>query len=530
MKIRAADLFCGAGGTSEGLVQACADLGIDVELTAINHWDVAVATHSANHPKARHLCTSLDAVNPRELYKEGELDLLWASPECTHHSIARGGKPINDQSRATAWCIVRWAEALRPPIILVENVKEFLSWGPIGTNGRPMKSRRGEVFTSWVNTLRSLGYRVDWRVLCAADYGDPTTRHRLFIYAVRGKRKIVWPEPSHAAEQITDMLGNRKRWVPARDIIDWAIEGKSIFKRKKPLAEKTLNRIMIGLEKFGLKPFIFGAGGPERQGDAASIDAPLKTVLTRNNSYVANPYLVKMRGTNHAASVENPAPTVTAGGNHLGLAEPFLIECCHGNGIEKSGDKRRVHSLEKPVGALHCSNKFALCQPFVIGQQSGAAPRPVDGPLPTVATAGAISLTEPFLIAIDHKQGNGSYVNSVNTPISTVTSKQRHALCQPFITQYYGASEVQSVEAPLGAVTTRDRFGLVMPTVEIEGEKYLLDIRFRMLKSHELAAAQGFPKDYQFTGNTTQIVKQIGNAVPKNLAKALVRAALTQEA
>jgi DNA (cytosine-5)-methyltransferase 1 len=150
--------------------------------------------------------------------------------------------------------VTRWAEALRPPIILVENVKEFQSWGPIGSNGRPLKSRRGEVFHSWANTLRALGYRVEWRVLCAADYGDPTTRERLFVYAVRGHRKLVWPEPSHSAVEIKDMFGSRKRWVPAREIIDWSLQGKSIFTRKKPLAEKTLNRILIGLEKFGLKP------------------------------------------------------------------------------------------------------------------------------------------------------------------------------------------------------------------------------------------------------------------------------------
>jgi DNA (cytosine-5)-methyltransferase 1 len=278
--IRAADLFCGAGGTSEGAREACVELGYSLELTAINHWDIAVATHSQNHPTARHLCASLDSINPRDLYGDTGLDLLWASPECTHHSIARGGKPVSDQSRATAWCVVRWAEALRPPIILVENVKEFESWGPIGTNGMPLKSRRGEVFMSWVRCLEALGYRVEWRVLCAADYGDPTTRERLFIYAVRGHRKIVWPEPSHApeADNGSDMFASRKRWVPARDIIDWTLQGKSIFKRKKPLAEKTLNRILIGLEKFGLKPFTIHMRTITCRRTRRNIDRPLQTI------------------------------------------------------------------------------------------------------------------------------------------------------------------------------------------------------------------------------------------------------------
>lgn len=143
MSYHIADLFCGAGGTSAGAVEAIEAMGRQAELTAINHWDVAVATHTANHPTARHLCAGVDSVNPRDLYKEDELDLLWASPECTHHSIARGGRPMSDQSRATAWCVVRWAEALRPPVILIENVPEFQSWGPIGSRGRPLASRKG---------------------------------------------------------------------------------------------------------------------------------------------------------------------------------------------------------------------------------------------------------------------------------------------------------------------------------------------------------------------------------------------------
>jgi len=174
-------MFCGAGGTSAGATEAIEALGYRAILTAINHWPVAVATHEANHPGARHFCASLDALNPRDLYRDGELDVLWASPECTHHSVARGGKPINDQSRATAWCVVRWADALRPGVILVENVPEFRTWGPIGSDGRPLKSRKEEVFRSWISTLDAIGYKVDHRILVAADYGDPTTRRRLFI-------------------------------------------------------------------------------------------------------------------------------------------------------------------------------------------------------------------------------------------------------------------------------------------------------------------------------------------------------------
>jgi DNA (cytosine-5)-methyltransferase 1 len=236
--LKIADLFSGAGGTSTGAVEAIRALGYEAQLTAINHWDVAIATHSKNHPNARHLCTSIDDINPRHLFKEGELEILWASPECTHHSTARGGKPINDQSRATAWCVIRWAEALRPNIILVENVPEFETWGPIGSNNRPLKSKKGEIFRSWVANLEAIGYRVNWQILQAADYGDPTTRRRLFVQAVRGRKKIVWPNPMYAPAEESDLLGTRKAWRTARDhVIDWSLPGKSIFERKRPLSD-----------------------------------------------------------------------------------------------------------------------------------------------------------------------------------------------------------------------------------------------------------------------------------------------------
>lgn len=386
MKYRIADLFCGAGGTSAGAVEAAIALGRHPEVTAVNHWDVAIATHTANHPGSRHLCTGVDAIKPTDLFAEGELDLLWASPECTHHSVARGGKPINDQSRSTAWCVTRWAAELRPAVILVENVPEFETWGPIGSNGRPLASKKGEVFQAWLQTLRSLGYKVDYRLLCAADYGDPTTRTRLFVQAVRGRRKIVWPEKTHSRE--ADLLTTR-RWSPARDIIDWKLPAQSIFERNKPLSPKTLARIEAGLRKFGLKGFIVPQFG------------------------------------------------------------------------ERPGQEPRTHDLEQPAPAVTSHGAGALVQPFIIPQHaSNGQPHDIDEPTPTV--------------------------------------------------------------------TCKERFGLVRPVVEIDGNRYLLDIRFRMLQPHELALAQGFPAGYKFTGTKTDQVKQIGNAVPRRLARAIVGAVLSQ--
>lgn len=449
---KAADLFCGAGGTSAGLIEAVSEAGFRCELTAVNHWQTAVNTHSRNHPEARHLCASLDALNPRDLFREGELDLLWASPECTHHSIARGGKPVSDQSRATAWCVVRWAEALKPRVILVENVKEFLKWGPCSARGKQLKSKAGQTFKAWVSCLESMGYKVEHRILCAADYGDPTTRRRLFVQATLGRRDPKWPEPTHAGA-----------WRTAREIIDWSDTGTSIFERKRPLAEKTLRRIEIGLQKFGGAPFI--AAWDHQSGTGVwGNNVPLSTVTTKARHGLVEPFLVELRGTHESQlpsssrSIDRPIPTVTAGGGHVALIEPFLVGVNHGNSGKLNAAQWNVHRLDRPLG--------------------------------------------------------------------TVTTSCDKALVRPFLVKYYGSGGHQDVEEPLDTVTTKPRFGLVRPEVDVDGERFLLDIRFRMLSPRELARAQGFLDTYEFTGTKSDVVRQIGNAVPRNLAKALVRGVL----
>ncbi len=536
--IRIADLFCGAGGTSAGACQAAENLGHKAELTAINHWPVAIATHTRNHPAARHLCTTIDNVNPRDLFRPGDLDLLWASPECTHHSVARGGKPIHEQSRATAWCVIRWADALRPPIILVENVPEFESWGPLDHKGRPLKSRKGEVFQSWVENLRALGYKVEWKVLCAADFGDPTTRRRLFIQAVRGRRRVTWPEPTHTPTGGAQTL----KWRAAREIIDFDLPAPSIYDRARPLSPKTMSRIMAGLHKFGLRPFIVPGknenprdkgmrghsvdkplptvtasghldlvepylvrfqGDHSKRSDAArcaqAISRPIGTITSENRYAMAQPFLVELRGTGSsqipstARSMDVPLPTIT-GGTHSALAQPFLVQVAHGNGA--SGERangRRSRSLGHPLPTV-CGNRgeWAFCDPALLPQQSDGRLRSVNEPAPTVSTDGAIALVEPFLV------------------------------------QYYGNGEATPVGLPVPTVTTKDRHALVRPMVIVNGERYLLDIGFRMLQPHELAGAQGFPRDFTFSGTKTDQVKQIGNAVPCGLARALVNAVLSR--
>ena len=255
--IRAADLFCGAGGTSNGLRLACRRLGHNLNLTAINHWPRAIETHRRNDPEAVHICERIEGVDPRQIVPGGELDLLIASPECTHYSRARGGRPINDQHRTSAWLILRWAESLYIRRILIENVPEFETWGPIDRHGQPIKSKAGETYRAFLNALQSLGYKTDTRVLTAADYGDPTTRRRLFIAADR-RRRPRWPRATHGQADRPESSG-MPTWRGAREIIDWSIKGQSIFERNKPLAPATLKRIEAGLRKFGgarAAPFI----------------------------------------------------------------------------------------------------------------------------------------------------------------------------------------------------------------------------------------------------------------------------------
>jgi DNA (cytosine-5)-methyltransferase 1 len=363
--ITAADLFCGAGGSSTALTLACERLGYRLDLTAINHWSTAIATHSANHPGARHLCESLDSVDPRKLFPAGRLNLLLASPECTHFSQARGGKPCSDQSRASAWHIVRWAEALYVDTIVIENVPEFRTWGPLGANGRRMKSHEGQTFTAFVNSLRSLGYTAEWRILNAADYGDPTTRERFFLIAKRGGKKIVWPEPTHArnADSQAGLFGNLKPWTPARDVIDWTLDSQSIFNRHRLLAPATLRRIEAGLPKFAGKN--------------------------------AEPFLVVLRNYTDARSLSEPVPAITAGGQHLALCEPFVMPLNHG------ALDTRAYPTSRPLPTLTSTDAWTLVEPFLVEYYCTGDARGISGPVGTITTHDRYALVEPDRATLD---------------------------------------------------------------------------------------------------------------------------------
>jgi DNA (cytosine-5)-methyltransferase 1 len=550
-----ADHFCGAGGTSTGVAEACEELGLEIDMLAVNHWQVAIDTHTKAHPKARHVCASLTHVKPRTVVPGGRLHLLVASPECTSHSIAKGGRPRDEQSRATAWDVLKWLQELYVDNLIIENVKEFRKWGPLGANGKALKSKQGETYRGFLECIRSLGYRVEDRVLNCADFGAPTSRERLFIIARRGNKKIFWPEPTHSRTGRAELFGSKKKHRTAREIIDWSIPNPSIFTRTRPLKPKTMRRILTGMAKINpqLAPFLVHLRG---QATGRSLDEPIPT-LTAGGGHLAlcEPMILGQQSGSEGRSVSSPLPTISTAGA-IALIEPILVTVNHGEGCEtrrsqsvdeplktvttKNGvgvaeafilpqfGEAEGRSIDRPLGTVTTTSRgVGLVEPFIVpffGERSGQTPRShsVDDPIPTVTSHGAGGLVEPFIIPIDHTGSKSDGSRSTDQPLSTITTENRHGLVEPFLTKYYGTGTAATVDEPLDSVTCKDRFGLVQP----EWNGYRLDIRFRMLQPHELAAAMTFPKNYPFTGTKSDVTKQIGNAVPPLMGRVLAKSLL----
>jgi DNA (cytosine-5)-methyltransferase 1 len=309
-KLIAADLFCGAGGTSQGAHQS----GAAEVRFALNHWQTAVETHSANFPSAKHVNSRLDQTSPSE---SDRIDLLFASPECTHHSRARGGRPTSDQQRSGAWDVLKWIEHHRPSWVVIENVVEFREWGPVGANGRPLESKRGHTFSAWAMAIRSLGYKIDDAELNAADHGAATSRNRLFVIARKGNRSPVYPEPTHGKLAGGELPGMELQpWRAAAEIIDWSIPCPSVFARKRPLADKTLLRIDAGLRRF-VGPYVIqwdhqsGGGSYSRP-----LSGPIGTLTTKANMGLCVPWLSSFYGNETHTPAGLPVPTITTKDRH----------------------------------------------------------------------------------------------------------------------------------------------------------------------------------------------------------------------
>lgn len=519
-QVAAVDLFAGAGGTSTGLALACKEMGKRPSLIAINHWPRAIETHKLNHPWALHICEDMRDVDPRKAVPSGHLDILVASPECVYFSRARGGKPINDQRRTPAFHILKWLGAIDVDSVLVENVMEWIYWGPLDDRThKPIKEKRSQTFKAWIRAVRRLGYNVDYRVLNAADYGDATTRRRLFVMARKGK-PIIWPEPTRSK---TGGL-RTKKWKGAKEVIDWSLPGESIFTRKKPLCANTIKRIMEGLEKFDtdghLRPFLILMENGSSKKHIQSIEEPFPTITANTHGgtmAVTTPFLVTTehgtegRWGRPVKSVDDPLPTISTTGG-FGIVEPFILPP---EGIYRGNTPK---SVDQPLGTVTQRGAGSLVEPFIIpnfGRKKNQKPRihNINDPLPTVTGKGAGNLVQAFILSQDGR----AIPRSTEEPLNTILGAGAHQIIQSFLTTYYKHGGASSVESPVPSVTTHDKIALVQPVIN----GYALDIRFRMLTPKELAGAMSFPEDYVFTGTRTEVVKQIGNAVAVKMAKAL---------
>lgn len=511
---RFVDLFCGGGGSITGAIDALKSAGMKYEGRGFNHWDLAIKTIQLNHPEIvpdfERACADVAEISaaPWSVYDEDptRLDLLWASPSCTHHSRAAGRTPKSDQLRSQPEHLLPFLRLTKCRRMFVENVPELLEWGPvldcdITYKGKRYKAgqadpRKKEIFfNGWLREVKNSGYHVDMAILNAADYGAATSRKRLIIQAVRKSsgEKIVWAEPTHAKDP---GLFNYKPWKSASEIIDWSIEGKSIFGRKKPLCENTLRRIEAGIRKYW--------------------------------GELAEPFLIVLRGTsddalkNTAVPLTAPLPTITAGGQHISLIQPFISRY--------NGGDDRNHAIGDPLPVIDCSNRYGVISPLIIPQQSAGTLKPSNAaPVPTIATSGAIGMLAPVIMDMSHPGDLRDAARCRSTePIGTITTRNNWGAVLPFIMEYYGNGSSRAVTDPVPVIPTRDRFGLVQGQILTlpDGKTYKLDITHRMLTAKELARATGFPEWYRFAGDDTSAKKMIGNAVCPDLAKALYLAVL----
>ncbi len=470
-----ADLFCGAGGASTGASRALAAAGLEMDLSCVNHWPIAIESHKSNHPNSNHFCQDISALRPIVAVPSGQLDLLMASPTCTFHSKARGGKPTSDQQRMDPWHIITWLTELRVKRLIIENVPEYTSWGPISLKtGRPIESRRGEYFNAWVDAIRRLGFKIEWAVLNCADYGDPTTRMRFFLLARSDGKTLKWPTKTHSKSGTPDLFGTgAQKWRGAAEVLDWNIKGKSIYARKKSLSSKTLLRILSGIVRYEWQP-----GYAERlikfmldQGvDQQTINDVCERSRPKGGKRKAiNAFILNRHGENGSVRAHDPAePMPTADCRGAGYlvqppsVEPFIAVVAHGD--EKPTDSaRRTRDIQTPLDTIHAGgNAFALVEPgFTLTQASGGAPRSVEQPVPTIVSTGAVALIAPY-----YGEGSGETCKSTDDPLPTVTTKSRFGVVTTpgqLAEEVTGKKIIITNNGPMEPSGIRDDHALIFP-------------------------------------------------------------------
>lgn len=516
------DCFAGGGGASVGIEMA---LGRAVNY-AINHDSFAIKMHSRNHPSSYHYTEDIMKVQLKNKLKHGDIvRFMWASPDCTQHSRAKGGKPVEKGLRILPYGVRRLCVQIQditgnlPEVIIMENVAEIQEWGPLDENNKPIKERKGEDYKKFISSMKALGYEFECKELVAADYGVPTTRKRWFaIFRCDGK-PIVWPEPTHNK----DGSNGLKKWVSVSTVLNFNDLGKSIFGRKKPLADKTMKRIAGGMDKFVFndpQPFMVTVnhGGDNFRGQ--SIDKPMPTITQKNGVGMVTPYITQIgygerKGQSaRVNSLDSPLNTVVSSGNKHYLTSPFVIQY-HS---ETSGQPRG-QSVKEPIQTIDTSNRYALLSAFLTKFYKTGTGQSLFSPLHTITTSpghfGQITIK-----AIEWERLKEAGISDEVAQKCTWVSQ--------FIMEYYGCGTGQSINDPLHTIVTKDRFALIT----VLGNEYcIVDIYLRMLSPEELKLAQGFPIDYiidTYADGTpvtiSEQVKRIGNSVCPGLSKVLTEA------
>ena len=542
------DNFAGGGGAATGIELAT---GRPVTI-AINHDPDAILMHKTNHPFTEHYQASVWDVDPREVSKGRPVGLAWFSPDCKHFSKAKGGKPVDKNIRGLAWIVLRWAGTVRPRVIILENVEEFQTWGPV-RKGHPVKSKAGQTFRKWLSQLEALGYAVEWRELVAADYGAPTTRKRFFLVARCDGAPIVWPEPTHAPAGSREVLeGQKKPWRSAAEVIDWSLPCPSIFDTREAIREKyglsaqrplrtnTMRRVIRGVDKFAIKapePFlvVVNHAGDFRGQNTAD---PLQTVTAKHGYGVASPLLapLTMHNTENATgtNITEPVNTITSSGagGHQMVITPAMIQY-----HTEQTERVRGQGLADPLMTIDASNRYGLAAASLVkyygsdqhGQGAG-------DPLHTVTAVDHNALTATHLVKMKGTNLGGP----MSEPVQTITAGGGHfGVVTTVVARAERDADLKHWPEIRDLLNTYCGYNLGAGDVILfqigETAYFMADIGLRMLTPRELYMANGFPQDYKierdYTGREYPKTKQVarcGNAVPPPFATALVRANLPE--
>lgn len=515
------DLFCGAGGTSTGVNAArlhgeqCAEV-----IACVNHDAKAIASHAANHPNALHFTEDIRTLELTPLSEHlakcrtenpDALTVLWASLECTNFSRAKGGQPRDADSRTLAEHLFRYIETIEPDYIQIENVEEFMSWGEVDENGKPISMDKGKSYLRWVRNVKRYGYNFEHRILNAADYGAYTSRKRFFGIFARKGLPIVFPEPTHCKNGSKNLFSELQSWKSVRDVLDFSNEGESIFDRKKALSEKTLERIYAGLIKFvagGKDAFMIKYNSVNQKTGKyvpPSLDAPCPTVATQNRLALAQVSFLSKQYGGHPysknVSVDGPAGTVTARDHHM------FVSVHYGNGYNVA--------LDRPAPTVTTKDKLSLVgvTPFIANEYSGG------GQLSSVKGVCPAVLTNPKqkLVSVSHFLLNPQFSSagsSIDYPCFTLIARMDKRP-PSFVSVKHGALDI--------AIYDTDS-PMTIKIKEFMRLYYIIDISMRMLMVDELKLIMGFPEDYTLIGTQAEQKKFIGNAVEVSIARALCEA------